>query len=322
MTNFSVLWIVPSKKNSPLDFLFAKRGVSFLEDNGIKIFVWHFYESKSILGMLREIFRIRGFVQANGISFLHAQYGSTTALLAFLCKVPYVVTFRGSDLNGDPASSNFANYIRRFMGIISSQFSEATICVSSDLKMRLGPLQNIANVIPSGTKTDLFVPMDKLLAKKELNLDTTKKYIAFASGGRRQVKRFDLAQLVIEKLNEKGHKVELLEIWDIPHNKVPFYVNASELVLLTSEREGSPNIIREGLSCGVPVIAFDVGDVYKWIELDNYSRVIGGRNIDRMVEEAEKILNIQVPRERRVDVDLFSEEASAKKLLNIYKSLH
>lgn len=95
------------------------------------------------------------------------------------------------------------------MGIISSQFSKATICVSSGLRMSLGPLQNLAKVIPSGTKTDLFVTMEQLLAKKELNLDASKKYIVFASSGRRHVKRFDLVQLVVEKLNDKGRQILL-----------------------------------------------------------------------------------------------------------------
>jgi glycosyltransferase involved in cell wall biosynthesis len=42
---------------------------------------------------------------------------------------------------------------------------------------------------------------------------------------------------------------------------VPTWINASDVVLLTSTHEGSPNAVKEALACNVPVVAVDVGDV-------------------------------------------------------------
>jgi glycosyltransferase involved in cell wall biosynthesis len=52
----------------------------------------------------------------------------------------------------------------------------------------------------------------------------------------------------------------------VPHEEVPIWLNASDVVLLTSLHEGSPNIIKEALACDLPVVSVDVGDVRERID--------------------------------------------------------
>jgi teichuronic acid biosynthesis glycosyltransferase TuaC len=52
----------------------------------------------------------------------------------------------------------------------------------------------------------------------------------------------------------------------VPHEEVPIWLNASNVVLLTSLHEGSPNVVKEALACNIPVVSVDVGDVRERIQ--------------------------------------------------------
>jgi len=47
----------------------------------------------------------------------------------------------------------------------------------------------------------------------------------------------------------------------LPQTTVVQYINASNVLILPSITEGSPNIVKEAMACNVPVVATDVGDV-------------------------------------------------------------
>lgn len=315
-----ILWIIPCKRGSPLDLLSARKGVDILKQANIEIIQYDFHSSRSIVGFFKDLFKIRNICKANGITYVHAQFGSSTALLGLLVGWPYFVTFRGTDLNGDPDSKFISNIGRKFLGVLTAYFAKGVILVSEPLSRHIIKCEEKTFIIPTGTEIDLFSPMDRSECKKALSLKESKDYISFASGGGRSLKRPDLAKLVTDTLISKGYELELLEIWNTPHDLVPKMLNASRLVILTSDREGSPNIVREALACGIPVLAFDVGDVSKWVKLDKRSSVLKFGDTESMVNLAQQILDNPPLNSRRVDVDLFSVKSSMKRLIQIYQS--
>jgi teichuronic acid biosynthesis glycosyltransferase TuaC len=58
-----------------------------------------------------------------------------------------------------------------------------------------------------------------------------------------------------------NQNVDLKVVYGVPHEKIPIFLNASEVLLLTSKSEGTPHTVKEALACNLPVVLTYVGDV-------------------------------------------------------------
>jgi glycosyltransferase involved in cell wall biosynthesis len=70
-----------------------------------------------------------------------------------------------------------------------------------------------------------------------------------------------MAKAALEYLRVHGIVGELHLLTGVSHEQVPLWLNASDCLILTSEHEGSPNIVKEALACNRPIVSVDVGDV-------------------------------------------------------------
>jgi glycosyltransferase involved in cell wall biosynthesis len=129
-----------------------------------------------------------------------------------------------------------------------------------------------------------------------------------------------LARSAVALLDAKHRHVKFHVLSGTPNSEVPFWLNAADVLLLTSKHEGSPTIVKEALACRLPVVSVDVGDVAERIE------GIDGCHL----AEAEPAalagkLELVFERRRRLDckekLHEFSCETIAAKLENFYQEL-
>lgn len=209
--------------------------------------------NKGIQGYLKSIIKLHNHLKRNVYDVVHAHY-SLSAIVAILAGAkPLVISLMGSDvLEHSCRIKIFLFFFRRFCSSI--------IVKTHEMAERLGDEHTM--VIPNGVDTEMFVPLNKGDAKRAIGLNPDKHYILFAANPKRLEKNFSLAQRAYDLL--KLENTELIWLQNIPYEKVPFYMNASELVVLSSLWEGSPNVAKEAMACNCPMVSTDVGDV-RWL---------------------------------------------------------
>jgi len=184
---------------------------------------------------------------------------------------PVVVSFRGSDLLGENLSGWTRKFISRYGTYCSrraAKAADAVIVVASHLASALAgavPADKI-HVIPSGIDLDRFNPADPLACKQKLGLDPRSFHVLFASNNGDPVKRPWLAKAAVEQISHRSRPVEFHYLTGIPGPEMPHWLNAGDALLLTSLHEGSPNVVKEALACGLPVVSVNVGDVAERIK--------------------------------------------------------
>ena len=193
-----------------------------------------------------------------------------------------------------------------------------TIVKSEDMKIRLGLKNGV--VLSNGVDLNLFHPLDKKECRQKLGWDLDKKYVLFASKPDRKEKNFSLAQATIDKI--KINSVKLKIIYNIDHSQIPVYLNAADVLLLTSKWEGSPNIVKEAMACNIPVVATKVGDIgYLFGNIEGYYYT--DPDADKLAEKINYVLNNDIKPnglQRIIDLKLDSEPI-ANKLVQLYKEL-
>lgn len=257
--------VIPGEKDGSL-FPFSREQVSALMSEGIHIETYYFAARMSVGGIIRAVRDIVSLVKGARCNIIHAHYGTITALVcamaAILTHTRLVLTFHGSDLNPTPVVDGYArDFAQRMTSNVAALFSDRIICVSHGLKNRLWWRRDTAIVVPCGVNLSVFYPQDRKISRETLGLSPSAKYVVFNNGNRSLVKREDLAIAAVAIVQSTMPETELLVLRNIEAKKVPIYLSAANCLIICSDSEGSPTILKEAMACNLPVVSVDVGDV-------------------------------------------------------------
>ena len=109
-------------------------------------------------------------------------------------------------------------------------------------------------VLPIGVDLERFGPRDRAGCRAQLGLDPAARLALLPADPARAEKRADRASEVAQLAG-----AQLLTLGHVPPDEVPAWVNAADVVLVPSEREGFGLAVLEALACDVPVLATPVG---------------------------------------------------------------
>ncbi len=227
---------------------FVMEQVESLSKLGIE-FDYFGISKKGITGYLQSYRSLMQKVQQCNPDLIHAHYGLSGLLANFQRKVPVITTFHGSDIH--------SKGLLQLLSKICMHLSAFNIFVSKRIYEMAKYEKNNYEILPCGTDIKTFFECPQDEARKILGWEQEAKSVLFAGAFANKVKNYALAHEAVLRING----CRLIELKGYDRLTVNLLMNACDCLLMTSEREASPMVIKEAMVCGCPIVSVDVGDV-------------------------------------------------------------
>ena len=310
--------------NKPGHFApFVEEQARALQKQGCEV-VFFGVQGKGLMGYLRCLPALKRAIQHHQPDLIHAHYGLSGLLANLQRRVPVVTTYHGSDINV-PAVRRFAKIAMRLSAhnILVSQRNVA-------LAFRLSPfafrLKKRYTLLPCGVNLTDDQLLSRSEARKILGIDDDTKVVLFAGAFANAVKDAPLAQEAVSfasNLSPLASNLTLQELRGFSRAEVNCWMCAANCLLLTSKTEGSPQVIKEAMACGCPIVSVDVGDVAERVSGVEGCYVVRTRKPKDIAEALQKAIAYESKtngRKRILEMGLSNEQV-AKRLMAIYQSL-
>ncbi len=317
-----VLFVVPGVAQGH-SMVFARRQAEALAGQAFQVEVFDLRSRTSPRAVWEEFRRFRSVLRAFRPQVIHAQYGTVTAMFAALGagKIPLVITYRGSDLNRLPTERGLRPAAARLLSQVAALKAARIVCVSRRLERRLWWRRARVTVLPSSVDPEVFRPAPQKVLRDQLGWREEERVVLFNAGRDFRNKRLDLAESAVQEARRWAPSVRL-EVLDgsVPPERMPALMNAADCLLVTSDAEGSPTVVREALATNLPVVSVDVGDIRAWLEGVQCSRVTerDPRALGRALAE---VLNPPRRSDGRKRAEEFSSPRIERQLERLYREL-
>lgn len=278
---------------------------------------WYFaIAGKGVMGYIKSIRPLRKVIREFRPDIIHAHYG-LSCLLANLAtrRVPVVSTYHGSDINERKVLP--LSKVAMWLSAWNIFVSQRNVDIAKPRKRW--------SLIPCGI--NLPQPWsklkDQLVEQLTLNqwvegvLEKGKKHVLFAGAFDNAVKDPELAKQSVELLDN----VQLVELKGYTRNQVSALMFGCDAFLMTSKTEGSPQVIKEAMACGCPIVSVDVGDVAERTNGLDGCTIVKSREALDIAEALKKALAFKgkTKGKEKILADGLTNELVVEKLMSIYK---
>lgn len=211
-------------------------------------------KGKGVMGYLGNLKALKKKIATFRPDVIHAHYGLSGLLANLQRRVPVVTTYHGSDINDKK--------IRRF-SCIAMRLSAWNVFVSQKAVEIARPRKK-HSLLPCGIDLTDWQLTGKTEARRRMGLLDENRVVLFSGAFDNPVKAPSLAKETVALLHDD--KVKLLELKGYSREEMTLLMCAADVLLMTSESEGSPQVIKEAMACGCPIVSVDVGDVAERVD--------------------------------------------------------
>lgn len=272
-------------------------------------------------GYLRNIRPLRARIAAYRPDLIHAHY-ALCGWVAVLARAdrPIVVSFMGDDAQGTFDKRGRPTLGGRLLKLTSrllQPFVDAIILKSQAMD-RVVWRRRIAHVIPNGVRLDVFRP--ETVATPVTDRDPLKKHVLFLGDPADPNKNFVLVRDAIARMGRSD--VQLDAPYGIEHTEVVRRMATAHVLALCSFAEGSPNVIKEAMAMGLPIVTVPVGDAVHVVG-DTPGCFVSGYSVEDFAQKLELALTFtgRTNGRGRILALGLDAETVARKLRALYSAL-
>ena len=355
LNEMKILILASDKGNKFAPFI--EEQIVALQQTGVQI-IRYGVTGHGITGYLRELPALRRLIRAERPDLIHAHYGLCGLLANLQRLVPVVTTYHGSDINVPKILrfSRIAMHLSAYNIFVSKRNISIALSPNSLIASRL---QKRHALLPCGVN----IPkpwselQDQRVEQLTLNqwvqsvLSEDVKNVLFAGAFDNAVKDPELAFAAVALLQTqcsgaeapvysvqcKGEEtseavtsaqtpntsIKLIELKGYNRDQVNALMYNCDALLMTSRTEGSPQVIKEAMACGCPIVSVDVGDVAERVSGVKGCYVVPSREPKDIAEAILQAIAFEGRtngRDRIIDMGLSNEQV-AEQLIAIYKSI-
>ncbi len=306
--------------------IFIKEQADSLRRRGVMVDVLFLNGRESKLNYLKGIVQFLRKLRSNKYDLIHTHHTYCAAIAQLQRRHPVVLTLHeGEALHTIGILQRIKDYglfkvpvfschLKRLIGR-QVQFA---VAVSSQIAAELGLRK--AQVLSCGIDLERFKPLSLRESRLRIGLPVGGKIVLFPASPSRRGKRFDVVQDAVQMVKKTTPNVRLLTLAEVPHDLVPWYMNASDVLALSSDYEASPMVIKEALAVNLPIVSTDVGDVRKLIGGADGCFICNGYPTDfaRNLEKALQFGRSTTGRERVLALG-FGLDQVAESLVRLYR---
>lgn len=313
---------------APYYGIFVRDQADALRERGVDVELVFINGRASKFAYLASVKQIADRLRGGGIDLIHCHhtFAAWVALAARRLagvRIPLVLSFHEGEVfapRATPAPRTW-KWLKRFA------IRRADFVIPVERRMLAAVLGDDASlvrheVIPAGIDLDAFTPGDRAAARQRLGWPPGDLILFFPFAQNKPAKRHDLASEVRGILRWEGKRVRLVTGGSIAHDAMPDALRACDALLLLSDYEASPTVVKEALACERPVVATDVGDIR-----ERYGDLPGVRivppDIEDISEAVQELIEIGQPfggRERIERLGLTTGR-TADRIIGVYRGI-
>ena len=303
--------LYPTKKH-PTYGIFVKEQIESLKNKDYQDYYFINAKENGVLAYFKAFKELKNKIEKYDVIHCHHQF--SVLPIFFRSRKKKIILSVLGDINK-------RNLINKFIYKIVSKRCEKII-----FKNKLPDKTPKFHLLPNGVNSDFFQPSPMKEARQFLDLDQNKIYVLFVCNGdlSNPIKRKDKFDSVLNELNRGSQKNRFSELImsNVSRDDVSSYYNAANLMLVTSEHEGSPNAVKEAMACNLPIVSTPVGDVMYNLEFVSNCFVTNTHEISELVNKVKSVdLNARSNSREKIFTLNLDMKSKAEELKKLYNSL-